>query len=48
MTYLVDSQICATITRDFPGSSVGKEYTCSEGDPGSIPGWGRSPGEGHG
>ena len=29
----------------FPGSSVGKESTCNAGDPGSIPGSGRSPGE---
>ena len=26
----------------------GKESTCSVGDLGSIPGWGRSPGEGNG
>ena len=26
-------------------SSVGKETASKEGDPGSIPGWGRSPGE---
>ena len=32
----------------FPDSSVGKESTCSAGDPGSIPGSGRSPGEGIG
>ena len=32
----------------FPGSSVGKDSTCNAGDPGSIPGWGRSPGEGSG
>ena len=32
----------------FPGSSAGKEYTCNEGDSGSIPGWGRSPGDGNG
>ena len=25
-----------------------KESTCNAGDIGSIPGWGRSPGEGHG
>ena len=30
------------------GSSVGKESTCNTGDPGSIPGLGRSPGEGGG
>ena len=29
-------------------SSVGKESTCNAGDPGSIPGSGRSPGEGIG
>ena len=32
----------------FPGSSLGKESTCNAGDPGSIPGLGRSPGEGIG
>ena len=31
--------------RDFPGSSAGKESTCNAGDPSSIPGSGRSPGE---
>ena len=30
----------------FPDSSVGKESACSAGDPGSIPGSGRSPAEG--
>ena len=28
--------------------SVGKESACSAGDPGSVPGLGRSPGEGNG
>ena len=32
----------------FPGSSVGKNSACSAGDLGSIPGEGRSPGEGNG
>ena len=32
----------------FPRSSVGKESACNVGDPGSIPGLGRSPGEGNG
>ena len=32
----------------FPVSSVGKESACNAGDPGSIPGMGRSPGEGIG
>ena len=30
------------------GGSVGKETACSAGDTGSIPGWGRSLGEGNG
>ena len=32
----------------FSGSLVGKESACSAGDPGSITGTGRSPGEGNG
>ena len=32
----------------FPGGSVGKASACSAGDTGSIPGSGKSPGEGHG
>ena len=32
----------------FPGGSEGKESACSVGDLGSIPGSGRSPGEGNG
>ena len=32
----------------FPHSLVGKESTCNARDPGSIPGLGRSPGEGKG
>ena len=32
----------------FSGSSAGKESTCNVGDTGSIPGSGRSPGEGLG
>ena len=33
---------------DFPGNSAGKESDCNAGDPGSIPGLGRSPGGEHG
>ena len=36
------------IHRKFPHSSVGKESAWNTGDPGSIPGWERSPGEGNG
>ena len=32
----------------FPGCSLGKESACNAGDPGSIPGSGRSPEGGHG
>ena len=35
-------------TSDFPGSSNGKESACKAGDLGSIPGLGKSPGEGTG
>ena len=34
--------------KGFPGRSVGKESACNAGDPGSIPGLGRSHGEGNG
>ena len=34
--------------KGFPDSSVGKESACNAGDPGSIPGLGKSPGEGNG
>ena len=34
--------------KGFPHSSVGKESTCNAGYLGSIPGLGRSPGEGKG
>ena len=32
----------------FPGGSLGTESACNAGDPGSVPGLGRSPVEGHG
>ena len=34
--------------KGFPGGSEGKESACSVGDPCSMPGLGRSPGEGNG
>ena len=33
---------------DLPGSLVGKGSAWNAGNPGLIPGWGRSPGEGNG
>ena len=38
----------STYLTAFPDSSADKESTCNAGDPGLIPGLGRSPGEGHG
>ena len=35
-----------TMTEYFPCNSAGKESTCNAGDPGLIPGLGRSAGEG--
>ena len=32
----------------FPGGSDGKAFACNAGDPGLVPGLGRSPGRGHG
>ena len=37
-----------TITFGFPSGSDGKVSACNAGDQGSIPGLGRSPGEGNG
>ena len=36
------------IPSDFPGGSDGKESACNVRDLGSVPGLGRSPGEGNG
>ncbi|CAI9169595.1 unnamed protein product [Rangifer tarandus platyrhynchus] len=46
-------EICIFISmhyhsKGFSGGSIGKESACNVGDLGSIPGVGRSPGEGHG
>ena len=42
------SVLKATLAAEgFPGGSDGKDSACSAGDPGLIPGWGRSPGGGH-
>ena len=37
-----------TVLQGFPDSSAGKESACNAGESGSIPGLGRSPGEGIG
>ena len=42
-----EEEICFSLS-GFPNSSVGKEFAYNSGDPGSIPGSGRSAGEGIG
>ena len=42
------THIYTHIHRGFPGGSEVKASACSTGDLGSIPGWGRSLGEGNG
>ena len=34
--------------KPFPGASDGKESACNAGDPGLVPGLGRTPGEENG
>ena len=36
----------SAVPTDFPDSLAGKESTCNAAEPGLIPGWGRSAGEG--
>ena len=40
--------LCLIVVGGFTGASDSKESACNEGDLGSIPGSGRSPGEGSG
>ena len=44
----LSNQTTTTNVCDFPGGSDGKASAYSEGDLASIPGLGRSPGEGNG
>ena len=48
VTQMTGSISVFTSKKHFPGGSDGKESACHAGDPGSIPGLGRSPGEGNG
>ena len=43
-----NNYVCFPFLGGFPGSSAGKESACNVRDLGSIPGLGRSPGEGKG
>ena len=45
-TYWLLGRACFSVGIGFPDSSVGKESACNAGDPSSIPGSGRSAGEG--
>ena len=47
-TYIYISVNIIDIYWGFPGGSEVKASACNVGDLGSIPGWGRSPGEGNG
>ena len=44
----VKAMVFPVVMYGFPGGSDGKASVYSAGDPGSIPGLGRSPGEGNG
>ena len=46
--YRESYKILLILLTDFPHSSVGKKSACNAGNPGSISGLGRSPGEGNG
>ena len=46
--YMTRCRLWALLWRGFPGCSADKESACNAGDPGSIPGSGRSFGEGIG
>ena len=45
--YMYDILYIMYIYMGFPRGSAGKESTCNAGDLSSIPGLGRSPGEGN-
>ena len=48
MASVFANMIVLFLLMGFPGGSDGKASAYSVGDPGSIPGSGRSPGEGNG
>ena len=43
---IIQQTVDLNVAWGFPGSSAGKKSACNAGDPGSICGFGRSPGEG--
>ena len=48
LLFLVLGEMLSAFHQDFPGGSEGKSSAHNVGDLGSIPGSGRSPGEGNG
>ena len=46
--FVIVSTLSGVFPPDFPGGSDGKASAYNAGDPGSIPGSGRSPEEGYG
>ena len=48
LDFIKVKNFCSMKYRGFSGGSDGKASACNEGDPGSIPGSGRSLGEGNG
>ena len=48
LSYLFFKYAAGDHAKGFPGSSAGKESACNTGEPGLIPGLGRSPGGGPG
>ena len=47
-TYVPQFIFTYNLSNGLPWWLTGKESDCKAGDMGSVPGWGRSPGEGHG
>ena len=48
LLFLIQNYLLTLLWLGFPCGSASKESTCNAGDLGSIPGLGRSPGEGNG
>ena len=46
--YVIVVLICISLSISFPGGSDGKKFAYNVGELGSIPGSGRSSGQGHG
>ena len=47
IAFIITISVCVSLDLSFQGSLAGKESACNVRDLASIPGLGRSPGEGH-